>query len=74
VTFTVPEPSDVTVRLFDAQGREVAVLLENSRQQGTVTLEWTGRDRLGREAPSGVYYFRVEVGGFAQTRSLVLAR
>lgn len=79
VAFTLAEAADVSVRIFDSQGRFVADLLPRSRQQGTVTLRWFGRDATGSDAPSGVYFLRLDArgaGGRVVTRSerIVLAR
>ncbi len=73
-SFTLPEPTVVTLRVFDVQGREVAVLLDKSRQQGTVSLRWDGRDRHGREVASGVYVYRLEAGRVVRARNLVIVR
>ncbi len=73
-SFTLPEPTVVTLRVFDVQGREVAVLLDKSRQQGTVALRWDGRDRHGREVASGVYVYRLEAGRIVRARNLVIVR
>lgn len=73
-SFTLPEPTLVSLRIFDVQGREVAVLLEKTRQQGTVTLRWDGRDRHGREVASGIYLYRLEAGSVVRSRNLVIVR
>ncbi len=74
VAFTLAAPADVTLAVFDAQGRRVATLLDRSRQQGTVTLRWDGRDAQDRAVASGVYFFRLEAGGATRTRRVVIVR
>lgn len=79
LSFTVSEPAEVAVTLFDAQGRVVSTLLPRSRQQGTVTLPWNGRGDDGQAAPSGVYFYRLEAVGaggqkVVRTERLVLLR
>jgi hypothetical protein len=74
IAFTVAEPTDVSVRIYDAAGREVASLLDRSRQQGTVTLRWDGTDARGRRVASGVYFYRLDAGGATRTKRLVVVR
>jgi hypothetical protein len=74
ISFTVAEPADVTLAVYDAGGRLVRGLMERSRQQGTVSLRWDGLDDQGREAASGVYFYRLTAGGVTKSRSLVLRR
>jgi YVTN family beta-propeller protein len=74
ISFTLATPADAGVRVFDASGREVAELLERSRQQGTVTLRWDGRDKRGDPVAAGVYFYRLEAGGTTASRTLVIVR
>lgn len=78
ISFTVSEPADVQVAVFDAQGRVVRELLPRSRQQGTVSLPWNGRADDGQAVPSGVYFYKLEATGagrkVVRTERLVLVR
>jgi hypothetical protein len=59
----------VTVRVLDMLGREVATLVSGNRQPGTYTVRW---DALGY--PSGVYFYRMQAGGFVETKKMMLAK
>lgn len=67
--------AEVALRIHDARGRVVwggAVLVAGP---GPVNLPWEGRDDTGREAASGVYFYRVIVdGAAAATGKLALVR
>jgi hypothetical protein len=67
--FTLPSTQRVSLRLYDVLGREVAVMVNEIRT--------AGRHRLTFDAsglPSGVYLCRLEAGGMAQTRKIVLLK
>jgi hypothetical protein len=67
--FGLPEAQAVRLAVYDALGREVAVLLDGERAAG-----WHEATLDGRALASGVYLYRLEAGPFAQTRRLLLAR
>ena len=67
---TVDEPSDVTVAVYDALGRRVAVLHEGPLRASTYTLRVDAGD-----LPPGLYLVRATDGrGHTATRSVSLVR
>ena len=69
ISFRIPSQSFVTLKVFDALGREVAVLLSRELRPGEYSRKWnTGA------APSGVYFYRLQAGSFSETRNLVLVK
>ncbi len=68
IAFVVAEAGRVSVRVFDALGREVARLANQTMAAGphTVTLD-------AAPLPGGVYVVRLEAGGTTSTRTLVVA-
>jgi hypothetical protein len=63
ISFSLGEPADVSLAVYDAQGRRVATPLDRSRQQGTVTLRWDGRTADGTPVASGAYFLRLDAAG-----------
>ena len=71
IRFQLPQAEQVTLRVFDVLGREVAALLDNTSLGGG---EHTVRFDASR-LTSGVYLYRLEAGSsFVQTRRMVLAK
>jgi len=69
-SLTLPEPEPVRVAVYDALGREVAVLYEGAFPAGTpVPIEWKPA-----AARSGVYTVRVEGATFRAVRKVVRVR
>jgi len=69
-----PAAGEVSLRVYDAVGRNVRGLAQGSFAAGLHSIHWDGRDVSGRPAPSGLYFVRLEAGGRAITRKAVLAR
>jgi hypothetical protein len=75
IAYTVPAPGgEATVEVFDVAGRRVATLYAGPRSAGGYRATWTGRSDLGTPVASGVYVYRISVGGLQVSGKLVLAR
>ncbi len=69
IRFSLPQPSRVTLRVFDLAGRVVTTLVQGPLAGGAHEFVFDGRDLA-----SGVYFYALEVGEFKQTRKAVLVR
>ncbi len=67
IQYTLPEPADSRVQIFDIRGRLIR-LWEMSRVSGSQFLTWDGLDQSGEMVSSGAYFVRV------QSKDLVLNR
>ena len=69
IKYLIPSASNVTLKLFDVLGREVATLVNEAKQPGTYTVRWDAVNMA-----SGTYFYRIEAGAFVQTKRLLLIR
>ena len=69
IEFDVATAGEVVLRVYDILGREVAIIARETIPPGIYTRQWDA-DGL----PSGVYFYRLQAGGFVETRKLVLLR
>ncbi len=69
IAFAVPKSCRVTLKLYDALGREVAMLVDEKKQAGeySVLLDAAG-------LTSGVYFYKLQAGEFRQYRKLLLLK
>ncbi|MEM1271003.1 MAG: T9SS type A sorting domain-containing protein [Bacteroidota bacterium] len=74
IAFDVPETTTLTLSVYDALGRRVATLADGPYAPGRYEIAWTARSDRGGELPSGLYLYRIETAGFAETRSMSLVR
>jgi hypothetical protein len=77
IEYTLPQGiarRGVTLRIYNLLGQEVRTLVDGSPGPGVHRVRWDGRDRYGRQAATGVYFYRLESGTFAQTHKMVLLR
>jgi len=69
ISFVLPEAGHVTVRVFDATGRIVDTVADQTFEAGAHTLPWSAADRT-----AGAYFFRVETGARAASGRILVLR
>ncbi|MCX6145607.1 MAG: family 43 glycosylhydrolase [Ignavibacteriales bacterium] len=69
IEFRVSNIEFVSLKVFDALGREISTLVNDVRQAGTYTLGWDASS-----LPSGVYFYRLWAGDFVETKKMILAK
>lgn len=74
INFSIPEKTFVKLKIYDAVGREIAVLVNKELQAGTYMVNWNTFTGTRVELPSGVYYYRLETDNFSDVRRMVLIK
>jgi hypothetical protein len=62
IRFSMEAGDPVTVRVYDAAGRLVRSLQDESCAAGSRSVMWDGRNAAGRPVTAGVYWYRVGAG------------
>ncbi len=74
IAFGLKESGHVSLRIYDAAGRLVAALIDESRPAGPYAAVWNGKDQNGLSAASGVYFYRLTTKEFEETKKMILLR
>ncbi|MFC1548227.1 T9SS type A sorting domain-containing protein, partial [Candidatus Neomarinimicrobiota bacterium] len=74
ILYSLVEPSDVRLAIFDLLGREVRVLDSGFKEDSEHIVRWNGKDTLGKLVSSGIYIYRLEVDGQTLSRKLVVLK
>ncbi len=74
IAFDLPARARATLRVYDASGRRVATIVDETLAPGRHAFHWAGTDASGRRLPSGVYFYELRSGNATETRKLVLVR
>lgn len=69
IEFTIPTDGVVSLKLFDALGREIATLLQGKQSRGTHRVEWNGSNFA-----SGAYFYFFSSGAYMQSGKMLLVR
>jgi xylan 1,4-beta-xylosidase len=69
ISFSLPSKSEVSLKIFDISGREVASLVDGKRASGEHRVNW-----IASSVSSGIYLYRMRAGDFSETKKLVLLK
>jgi hypothetical protein len=69
ISFSLPSTSYVSLKVFDALGREVSTLVSQELTAGNHSQQWNPGS-----LPSGMYFYRLQAGNYSETRKLVLLK
>ncbi len=69
INFSIPSSSFVFLKIYDVNGKEVAVIIKKELPEGNHSIKWNAAD-----LSSGVYFYRLEAGNFSATKKLLLLK
>jgi hypothetical protein len=74
ISFSLPKTEKVTLGIYNLLGQRVITLLDKEMQAGSHTILWDGKNDRGEEVGSGVYFYRITIDKFSQTKKMLLLR
>lgn len=69
IQYQVPQGSNVKIVIYDALGRQVAVLVDGFQSAGTYSTNFNASNFA-----SGVYFYRMEAGNFVKVNKMLLLK
>jgi len=69
IRYTLDEPGDVNVSIYNVLGQRVATLANGSQSAGQYTVTWEATG-----VASGMYFYRLQVNGSIVTRKMLLLK
>jgi len=69
IRYALPEATHVRLRIYDARGRALRVLIDEEKAAG-----WHDLELRAEGMASGVYFYRIDAGDFNSTRKLVVIK
>jgi hypothetical protein len=69
IEYTIPAGENVSLKIYDITGREVASLVNNYQDAGTHIVNWNASN-----FSSGVYIYRLTAGSFTDTKKMILSK
>ncbi len=69
ISYSIPEKSFVTIKVYDVIGNEVATLINNQMEAGEHSVKFNGSN-----LSSGIYYYQIKDGNNIATKKLMLLK
>ncbi len=74
IRFALEEPQEISLRIFDLEGKLVRTLIAGRRDSGTHSVTWSGKNDRGERVASGLYFCRLTSAEGTQTRKMTLVK
>ncbi|GIK22425.1 MAG: hypothetical protein BroJett005_18390 [Ignavibacteriota bacterium] len=69
ISYQISVSSDVTLKVYNILGNEIATLVDEEKPAGKYVVSFDGRTLT-----SGIYFYRLQAGSLAQTKSMMLIK
>ncbi|MER3522489.1 MAG: hypothetical protein C4326_00085 [Ignavibacteria bacterium] len=70
ITYMLPVGGTVELKIFSLDGKELITLVQENQSAGEHMVQFTASPLMA----SGVYFYRLRLGGFSQTKKLMLVQ
>jgi len=67
IGYSLPKTANVSLKVFNTLGQEVAALVNELRSPGYYKVQWNASN-----VTSGIYFYRLQAGEFVETKKMVL--
>ena len=73
--YDLPEAGDVKLEVYNMLGQVVRTLVNEHQTAGRYAVQWDATNDLGKNMSSGIYFYRVRVGGeFTDVKKMLLLK
>jgi hypothetical protein len=76
IVYYIPEgaPRKATLVVYDVTGARVRTLADGTIPSGRHEVRWNGTNDRGNRVGTGVYFYRLQMPGFSDTKKMVLLK
>lgn len=72
IEFSIPENSNVTLKIYDILGNEAATLVSGFKNAGNYSVSLD--ESITSNLSSGIYYYQMSAGDFTETKKMILIK
>jgi len=76
IRYSLPEKSNITLKIFNPLGKEIELLIDETKEAGTYEIVWNAEG-----LPSGIYFYKLQAvptgrqaGSFVEIKKMVLMK
>jgi hypothetical protein len=72
IRYEIAKPGRVRITVYNALGQVVRVLVDEQAEPGRHGAIWDGKSSSGGRISSGVYFYKMDAGGFSATKKMLV--
>lgn len=72
IEYALPHSGYVLLTIYNIMGQKVTTLVDEEQKAGYYKAFWDGRDGNGQNFSIGIYFYRIQTGGFLDTKKMLL--
>ncbi len=74
IRYSLPNTEHIELSIYNCKGQYITTLKDDEQSSGFHTVTWNGKDEHGKNAPNGVYFYRLSTSGKDIVKKMLLMR
>ena len=74
IEYSITNDSHVNLSIYNVSGRLIRTLVDEFKVINSYKVIWDGKDDRGNAAASGVYFYKLKIKDYVESKKLVLLR
>jgi len=74
INFALPQAYDVSLEIYNILGQKVTTLIACHMEAGYHSVKWDGKNPMGQEVASGVYFYKIKAGEYTNSKKMLLLK
>lgn len=75
ISYQLPVGGKAELSIFNLLGQQIRTIVNSDQPVGEHQVQWDGRDDLGKQVSSGIYFYKLKAGNdFSETKKMILVR
>lgn len=74
IRFSLQDAGDVQINIYNIKGQQIRTLIDKKLNAGNHCVFWDGTDDIGNLVSSGIYFYKMSMDNYSETRKMILEK
>ena len=74
IKFSLSNPAYVNITVYNMKGQKVKTIISEEMDANYHHVVWDGRDKAGKPAASGIYFYRMKTGEYDKVKKMLIQK
>ena len=74
INLILPKATNVLLKVYNVNGKEISTLINSGMKAGYHSIEWSGKDAMGKPLAGGIYLFQLITENAIQTERFIMVK